>query len=84
MKNLRTPIDEESTNPRPDKANRGDAGSSDATELRDWMTQYADGDTKAFAPLYTALHPAVFRYHLCSTRRPEVAGPIGSPAEIMT
>ena len=37
------------------------------------MTQYADGDTKAFAPLYSALHPAVFRYHLCSTRRPEVA-----------
>lgn len=73
MINQIIPRDEVSNKPKPLAAEQGGDGSQKGGELREWMRLYADGDAKAFSPLYSALHPAVFRYHLCSTRRPEVA-----------
>ena len=67
------PGDEDTSNAQTVSAQQKVDGSQNGDELREWMRQYADGDTKAFSPLYSALHPAVFRYHLCSTRRREVA-----------
>lgn len=73
MTSLTTPKKIDSDQVKNTKTKHGEDGDPRPQELREWMMQYADGDTKAFSPLYSVLHPAVFRFHLCSTRRPEVA-----------
>ncbi len=48
-------------------------GSPEAAELQGLMHRYACGDEQAFQELFSLLYARVYRFHLRSTREPEVA-----------
>ena len=52
---------------------RQDERGSEASELSEWMVKYSEGDADAFSALFSNLYPAIYRFHLGSIKRPEVA-----------
>lgn len=47
--------------------------SADDDKLRRLMACYSDGDSGAFSDLFSALYPSIYRFHLRTMGRPEVA-----------
>ena len=47
--------------------------SADDEKLRRMMACYADGDSGAFSDLFSVLYPSIYRFHLRTMGRPEVA-----------